>query len=121
MTTYLILKHKATFNTYTKTTNAAGQKVSGSTPSSTAVVPCTFLYLATDEKITPVVEKEDIIEIIIGDSHTPTYDQQIANIKDRFGNIIEAGPLEIIGIKKYAGYQGKLHHYRLRTKRLASC
>lgn len=119
MTTFLALKHKATFRTPTYTTSAAGQKKIASYTDTS--VPCTFLYLATDEKTIPVQELEDIIEIIIGDSFTPSYSMEITNIKDRFGNIIEPGSLQIIGIKKYAGFAGKLHHYRLRTKRVKSC
>lgn len=121
MTTYLVMKHKCTFNTYTETSNAAGQKVYSATPSVTKTVRCQFLYLATDNKTTPVEENEDIIEILVGDDIAPTYKQQIVNIKNKYGTIIEAGPLEIIGIKKYAGYGGKLHHYRLRTRKMNSC
>ena len=85
------------------------------------VVPCTFLYLATNRKESPAQENEDIIEFVIGDTLEPLYSDHILNIKDRWGDVIEDGPLEVIGIKKYVGYRGRLHHYRVRTRRMKDC
>lgn len=84
-------------------------------------IPCVFLYLATDEVTTPAAEWEDIIEVVIGDKIEPKYTDKIKNISDRYGKIIEKGPLEIIGIKRYVGFQGELHHYRIRTRRMKDC
>lgn len=85
------------------------------------VVPCVFLYLANNQKESPAQENEDIIEIVIGDTIIPKYTDKITNITSRKGVVIENGPLEIIGIKRYAGYQGELHHYRIRTRRMKDC
>lgn len=84
-------------------------------------VPCLFLYLATDEVTSPAAEWEDVIEVVVGDTLEPKYTDRIKNISDRYGKIIEVGPLEIIGIKRYVGFQGKLHHYRIRTRRMKDC
>lgn len=141
MTTYLRLTNFCTFkrretdsitsglNTYTPfTTNEAGQVVpnpayvaAGGSNFETVKVKCQFLYLAMEEVVTPAQEHEDIIELVIGDEIIPLYTDQVINISDRYGNIIEAGPLEIIGIKKYAGFDGKLHHHRLRTRKMKEC
>lgn len=142
MTTYIRFNNFCTFqrperdsiqqgmNTITPyTQNEAGQMVpnpayvsaGGTSVEEVKKVPCVFLYLATDEVTSPSQEWEDIIEVVIGDTLEPSYHDKITNISDRYGKIIEAGPLEIIGIKRYVGFQGQLHHYRLRTRRMKDC
>ena len=119
MTTQIRFANKCEIHTGTKAKNDAGQWVT--TYNTVVTRPCTFLYLATDEKAAPMQIKEDIIEVILDHEIEITYDDIIKNIKDRWGSVIEAGPLEIIGIKKYTGFQGKLHHYRIRTRKSKAC
>lgn len=98
------------------TKNLAGQKII--TYTSGTDIRCLFIDLATDNKVSPVVEDEDIVEILIDDQIIPKYSDQIVSIRNRFGDVLDAGPFEIIGIRKYVGYVGARHHYRLRTRRL---
>ena len=45
-----------------------------------------------------------------------TYQSRLFNIRDNRGNIIEAGPLEIISIMKYTGLSGGIHHLHITAK-----
>jgi|TARA_B110001454_G_scaffold164524_1_gene154110 hypothetical protein len=48
-----------------------------------------------------------------------TYKSRLFNIRDNKGNIIEAGPLEIVSIMKYTGLSGGIHHLHI-TARVVS-
>lgn len=112
MTTYLIFKDFVTFTSFSYTTNAAGQRVRSATGTDNTI-KCAFLYQNTITKTTPELLLQDFIEFIISDDIEPNKDMVVTNLKDRYGHVIEAGPLKITSIKKYIGYTGKLHHYRL--------
>lgn len=117
MGTFLRLPLKCTIKSVISTTKSpAGQKVV--TFNDGVDVNCIFLDLATDERVLPVIEDQDIVEVLISDEIVPKYSDQIVNIRNRFSDILDEGPFEIIGIRKYVGYVGARHHYRLRTRRL---
>ncbi len=104
---------------YTSTTNGAGQSIQ--TEDCTTKVKCVFLYDDDLIKVTPVIKFEEYIEFIIDDSFRPTYSHKIKNLRTRYGDVIEIGPLEIVGIKKYVGYDGRRHHYRIRARKMKNC
>jgi hypothetical protein len=105
---------------YQRTTslNAAGQRTS--TFEKTATIPAFFQAKRTERRLEPYVDNIDEYEFYISykDNEYITYNNRIENVVDRYGNIIEAGPLEIISVRKYIGYKGRLHHLLLTTRRV---
>ena len=45
-----------------------------------------------------------------------TYDSRLYNIRDSHGNVLEAGPLEIVSIVKRPGYSGRLNHLHVKAR-----
>jgi hypothetical protein len=105
---------------YQRTTalNAAGQRTS--TFEKTATIPAFFQAKRTERRLEPYVENIDEYEFYVSykDNEYITYNNRIENVVDRYGNIIEAGPLEIISVRKYIGYRGRLHHLLITTRRV---
>jgi hypothetical protein len=95
MTTYLVFKNFVTFTEYTYT------------------VPCAFLVNNTITQTTPELMLQDFMEFIIGDGFVPNKDMIISNLVDRRGRVIFEGPWKITSLKKYVGFQGYVHHYRI--------
>lgn len=116
--TFLRFVHK--IDVYQKTTsnNAAGQKTI--TFSKAATIPAIFQAQKSERRIEPYIDNIDQYEFYISyqDAQYITYSNRIQNVVDRAGNVLEAGPLEIISIKKYMGYKGKLHHFLITTRRV---
>jgi hypothetical protein len=52
------------------------------------------------------------------DTNVISYSNRISNVKDRYGNVIETGPLEIISIRKQMGFGGRLHHLIVGARRV---
>ena len=116
--TYLRFVHK--IDVYQKTTsnNAAGQKTI--TFSKAATIPAIFQAQKSERRIEPYIDNIDQYEFYISyqDSQFITYNNRIQNVVDRAGNVLETGPVEIISIKKYMGYKGKLHLFLITTRRV---
>jgi hypothetical protein len=45
-----------------------------------------------------------------------TYQSRLFNIRDKYDNVIEAGPLEITSIMKWTGHSGSIHHLHVTAK-----
>lgn len=65
-----------------------------------------------DRRLYPYQDFIATHEIIVpGDSASYVdYQNRIFNIKDRYGNQLEAGPFEIVQINPKFGFNGKKHH-----------
>ena len=60
--------------------------------------------------ITHVYGHDEILTIVLPAQSHIDYMYRLYNIKDRFGNIIEEGPLEVTSVVHIMGFSGKLHH-----------
>jgi hypothetical protein len=116
--TYLRFIHKIDVYQKTTATSAAGQKTI--TFSKAATIPAIFQAQKSERRIEPYIDNIDQYEFYISyqDAQYITYNNRIQNVVDRFGNVLETGPLEIVSIRKYMGYKGKLHHYLITTRRV---
>lgn len=116
--TFLRFVHK--IDVYQKTTsnNAAGQKTISF--SKTATIPAIFQAQRSERRIEPYIDNIDQYEFYIShqDAQYINYNNRIQNVVDRFGNVLETGPLEIISIRKYMGYKGRLRHFLITTRRV---
>jgi hypothetical protein len=117
--TYMKFPQQIDVHSLSEDTSSAGQVVKS------------YFYLETikgflapgshERDVSPYVKDIDQYHI-----HVPkhfngvvTYKSRLLNIRDNRGNVIEAGPLEIISIMKYTGLSGGIHHLHI-TARVVS-
>lgn len=112
---YMQLRHRADIYTKSVTTNAAGQKKPSWTASQTNV-HCQFIPRFALTRVSPTFEEREVVNIFF--SEEVSYDDRIYNIKDRKGNVIEAGPFEVVSVLKQPGFSGKVHHYVVQVRRV---
>lgn len=117
MAIYLRLNHRADIHSKTTVTNAAGQKKPTWTASATSV-KCIFVARYAMVRTSPTYEERETINFFFPNDTTINYDSRIYNVKDRLGNVLDAGPFEIIAIIKQPGFTGKLHHYFVTARRV---
>lgn len=117
--TYLRFYHQ--IDVYTKTTvvNAAGQKTV--TFAKAATIPAVFQANASERRVVPYLENIDEYRFYVShnDAGYISYNNRIFNVIDRHGNVLEAGPLEIVNIEKKTGFGGRLHHILINARRVA--
>lgn len=105
---FLKLPHKMDIYTKTITTSVAGQRTVTYTKSST--IRTFFQPIASERRVSPYVDNIDECQFYVSykDASKITYDNRIQNIIDRFGNVVYAGPFEIVNIVKQPGFNGKI-------------
>lgn len=106
---YLRFRHKCDIYTRTSTTNAAGQHKHTWTLSQSDV-PCDFEDEISKIRTGPTVETIRDMKMIFSRDTVINDSMRIKNIRDRMGNLIDAGPMQIDGVQKLMGFQGKIHH-----------
>jgi hypothetical protein len=116
--TYLRFPHKIGIYTKATTTNSAGQRVTTFTFNSD--VKAMFQAVSSERRIAPYTANIDEFQFYI--SHTGSsladYGNRIQNVRDRYSNVIEAGPFEIINIEKKMGFNGKVNHILLTARKV---
>lgn len=92
------------------TVNDAGQKVPTFTLKTN--IPIVFQALASERRTSPYLANIDDYQMYVShqDLENIDYGYHVKNIRDRYGNILEEGPLEITAIQKKYGFGGQLHH-----------
>lgn len=113
--TYLRWVHTADIYTRTTSENDAGQLVVSFTYNKT--VPA-YLQIPTTQstggalRLTPYQENIQVFELFVPfpDGSIISFDNLVQNIKDRYGNILEPGPFQIIAVHPKFGWNGKKHH-----------
>ena len=117
--TFLRFYHKIDIYAKTTTVNDAGQKTV--TFSKSATIPAVFQANASERRVVPYLENIDEYQFYVSyqDAEYISYDNRIFNVIDRHGNVLEAGPLEIVNIEKKTGFGGRLHHIFINARRVA--
>jgi hypothetical protein len=59
---------------------------------------------------TPVYAHNEIISFAFNGDANIDFSKRLYNVTDRFGNVLETGPIEITSIVKVPGFYGKIHH-----------
>lgn len=115
---YLKLPHKIDVYVKTTTTNAAGQRAVSYSKSGT--IQAKYQAISSDRRTFPYVDNIDEVEFYISykDLQYASYNNRIQNVIDRFGNVIEDGPVEIINIHKQTGLNGKVRHVLLTCRKV---
>jgi hypothetical protein len=113
---YLRYPHTAEIHEKVTTTNPAGQKIytfelKKKLP---AIVNSPEDQYSAGAKVrtAPYQEFFPVLQMIVPGEHASTVisSSRVLNIKDRYGNILETGPFEIITIQAKYGWNGKKHH-----------
>lgn len=113
--TYLRWVHTADIYTRTTTQNAAGQLTVSFTYNDT--VPA-YIQIPTTQstggklRLTPYQENIQVFELFVPMPHGSliNFDNLVKDVKDRYGNVLETGPFQIIAIHPKFGWNGKKHH-----------
>jgi|694.fasta_scaffold81624_6 hypothetical protein len=118
MATVGYLRYPHTVDIYEKvtTTNDAGQKIytfqlDRKIP---AIVnsPEDQYSAGTKVRTAPYQEFFPVLQMIVPGMYAATVitSSRVLNIKDRYGNVLETGPFEIITVQPKFGWNGKKHH-----------
>lgn len=116
--TYLRFVHTVDVYQKISSTNAAGQKTV--TFTKLATIPASYQSGVSERRIEPYIENIEEYKFYVSyqDTSVISYSNRISNVKDRYGNVIETGPLEIISIRKQMGFGGRLHHLIVGARRV---
>lgn len=102
--------HKCTVKSRIKTTNAAGQRVASWSSIRYLDAPCWYSTRSGAVRAAPVVEYQETISLIVpAEIEVSEYDR-IYDIKDRDGNILDAGPFEVVSTLTKTNFYGRKHH-----------
>lgn len=118
MATVGYLRYPHTVDIYEKvtTTNDAGQKIFSFQLDRKiqAIVnsPEDQYSAGTRVRTAPYQDFFPVLQMIVPGmyANTVVLSSRVLNIKDRYGNVLEAGPFEIITIQPKFGWNGKKHH-----------
>lgn len=82
-------------------------------------VRCHFMPLRQEERTVGRVQNPRTYWVWLDekDSDLMDYSNQVRDLRDREGNMIDEGSFNIIGIKRYAGWS-KLHHLQLHLQKV---
>jgi len=116
--TFLKFHHRIDVYAKTTTVNAAGQRAVTFAKSKTIPVFAQWTqsdivnqpYIANFEQLDIFVPKNNVSDI--------SYDIRLKDLKDRYGNTIDASYYEVIGIQKKMQFNGKVHHLVVGLRRV---
>lgn len=116
--TFLKLPHKIDVYTKTTSTNAAGQRTT--TYSIAGTIQALYQAMSSERRTYPYTDNIDEIEFYISykDSTYASYSNRIQNVIDRYGNVIETGPVEIVNIHRQVGLNGKVRQVLLTCRKV---
>lgn len=109
--TYLRFTHTCDVFERVVQVNDAGQKLA-TFQVKRLDLPCEFQNLSSERRIAPYIDNVDEFQIIVPHPFQSdlSYQSRIEDITDRFGNIIESGPFEIVKLARKTGFNGRVHH-----------
>lgn len=116
--TFLKLPHKIDVFTKTISVNEAGQRTTDYTKSGT--IQALYQAMSSERRTYPYTDNIDEIEFYVSykDISYVSYSNRIKNVIDRYGNVIEAGPVEIVNIHKQIGLNGKVRRILLTCRKV---
>ena len=76
--------------------------------------------MSSERRTYPYTDNIDEIEFYISykDATYASYSNRIRNVVDKYGNVIEVGPVEIINIHKQIGLNGKVRQVLLTCRKV---
>lgn len=115
--TYLRYHQKCDVYGRTTATNAAGQEVASFAITSSGV-PCIYNPVYSERRVQPYLADIEEIRLVIPHPYANLFDygDRVRDISDRYGNVIEAGPYEIVEVLKSTGWNGKLSYITVQLR-----
>lgn len=116
--TFLKLPHEIDVYTKTVSVNAAGQRATNYTKAGT--IKALYQAMSSERRTYPYTDNIDEIEFYISykDATYASYSNRIKNVVDKYGNVIEVGPVEIVNIHKQIGFNGKVRQVLLTCRKV---
>lgn len=111
---YTPYKFRADVYTREKYHDESGQPVEDWTLLKT--IKCTYMPSRGEERLVGRVQNPHSYMIWTNDESI-TYEHEIRNLKDRYGNLIEEGRFNIVGIKRFPGW-AKVHHVEINLQKV---
>jgi hypothetical protein len=112
---YMKMSHKSDIYYRVDTENAAGQKK----PIWTLLYAdqkCSYQPSFGSVRVEPTTEDWKTIFLYFPKTTSISPAHRVYNIRDRKGNVIQAGPYEIISVLIEPGFSGGTHHYKVLLK-----
>lgn len=109
--------HRADIWAYSEEITPSGQKKGSWAVASTNQH---IYYVPGGSRVTttPTWDTDDKFTVYFPHNASITTKSRIYNISDSRGNAIEDGPLEIVQIKKFTGYRGRINHLQCKLERV---
>jgi hypothetical protein len=117
MSIYTTFAHRCDIWAKTQTANRAGQ-LAASWSIESSRIKCHYIPRVAVTRTKPTAEETETVTIFLPPDTEVAYGSRLYNIVDRYGNVIEEGPMEINAILKQPGFGGKIHHLALKAKRV---
>lgn len=118
MPIFMKFRHKADIYDKSTVVTPTGQK-KASWSLGDADVKCDYIPRWGNVKVAPTSEQSDMVTLFFDSDAGIDYGKRIYNIKDKFGNVIDAGPFEIVWVAKESGLQGSIHHFWCRATKVS--
>lgn len=115
MTIRTPLQFRADIYTKTIAFDEAGQSVE--TWSFDRTVKCHFQSLRQEERTVGRVQNPRSYWIWVEDY--VDYSEQVRDLRDRFGNYVDQGQFNVIGVKRFPGWNS-VHHYQINIQKILS-
>lgn len=106
--------HKVDILTKQTSSTSSGQRLASWVK--TGETDCSFAPNRTNIRVAPTTEEKDIDMIFFPHNADITYETRLENLRDRRGNLIYDGQLQVVSIKKPVGYQGRVNHLQVRVE-----
>lgn len=109
---YVNYAHRVDIYEKSSTTTAAGQR-KATWAIADAQIKCAYIPKVSDLRnrmVGTTYNTDQIIAFFFPPTSNIDFDNRLYNVKDQYGNILEAGPIEITSIVKAPFIDGKIHH-----------
>jgi len=120
MSIYMKMPHRADIYQKTTTTSQAGQKKASWIKDQDSI-HCFYSPrrpTPDDIRSKPTFEQWVVIDMFFPASANIVASTRIQNVRDRAGNLVDSGPLEITQITRQPGFSGKVHHYMVMVQKV---
>lgn len=112
------LPYRTTIKRPVTTSQRSGQAKVTSYTTVESSVRCLFLVTSGNKRTAVREDFEAVMAFYVEPSVDIQEGDLVENILDRDGSVIEAGPFEVLSVKKVGGFKGKVHHQSCKLKGL---
>lgn len=112
------MAYKATITRKVLDTDRAGQViVTGYSTVST--IKCLFMTTSGNKRTAMREDYEEVIVFYLEPTADIDEGDRVINITNKLGTVVEAGPFEVLSVKKMPGLNGRIHHITCKLRGLS--